>query len=426
MPSPTFEYGIDTIALSLMIVLFSGLIAAVISKKTKFPYTPLLIIFGVVVGPVLHFILPQTARIMFYYLRAFGLFIIMFAAGFEIHLGLLRKHKVVIALLDTAGLLITAIIAGWFFRFLFHVPWSVGFLFGAIVSGTDPATLVPLFKEHKVDKDMETIIITESIFNGPLAIILTLVAFIFVIPEVPAFEDMAIFTPSSSVYGMAVIYFVYQILASALIGGVIAYLSYHALKRFDIHRRPYSLILGLGLAFAGYVIGEMINASGFLVVTIIAIVLGNHADIFHTKNEDVDEAVKDNAAFSDILSTFSIILVFVFLGASLSTSSAHMDSILYGILVGLFVVFVARPLATIVILPKMGIKKYLFIALEGPKGAVAASMATLPIAIGGLYNDANLIYWGELILTSTLMTVFLSMILESAWMPFMNKKLLES
>ena len=425
MPSPTFEYGIDTIALALMIVLLAGLMAMIVSRKTKFPYTPLLILFGILVGPILHLILPQTARIMFYYLRAFGLFIIMFAAGFEIHLHLLKKHRLTIALLDTLGLLITALVAGWFFQIVFHVPWSVGFLFGAIVSGTDPATLVPLFKEHKVDKDMETIIITESIFNGPLAIILTFVAFVFVMPEIPALEDLARFTPSASVYALAVVYFVYQIFASAVIGGIIAYLAYKAFDRFNIHKTPHSLILGLSLAFGGYVIGEAISASGFLVVTIIAIVLGNHEGLFHRKNRDVSEAVKSNAEFSDILSTLSIILVFVFLGASLSTSAAHLDSILYGTLVALFVVFVARPLATLVILPKTGVRKYLFIAFEGPKGAVAASMATLPIAIGALYNDANLIYWGEIILTSTLMTVFLSMILESAWMPFLKRKLLD-
>ena len=91
----------------------------------------------------------------------------------------------------------------------------------------------------------------------------------------------------------------------------------------------------------------------------------------------------------------------------------------------LLVIFVARPLATLVILPKTGVKKYLFIAFEGPKGAVAASMATLPIAIGKIYGDQNLIMWGSFILVSTLMTVFLSMILESAWMPYLKRKLLD-
>ncbi len=425
IPTPTFEFGVETIALAMMIIFLSGIVAMLVSKKTKFPYTPLLIFLGILVGPILGLILPNTARVLFYYVRAFGLFIVMFAAGFQIKLKLLRKHFTVIALLDTVGLFVTAIVSGWIFEFFFHVPWSIGFLFGAIVSGTDPATLVPLFKEHKVSKDMETIIITESIFNGPLAIILTMVALIIVLPEIPAAEEFISFTPGASVYLAAVLYFLYQIFASALIGAGIALLAYWSIKKLGIYKTPYTEVLGLGIAFGGYVIGEALAASGFLVVTILALILGNHQAFFKRKDKRVDEAVKKNEEFNDTLSTFSIILIFVLLGASLNTMHLGAGVLAYSILIALLVIFVARPLATLVILPKMGWKRYLFVALEGPKGAVAASMATLPLAMGMLVNDADLIKWGEFILTATLMTVFLSMILESAWMKPLKRWLLD-
>lgn len=178
------------------------------------------------------------------------------------------------------------------------------------------------------------------------------------------------------------------------------------------------------MAFGAYVFGEVIKASGFLVVTVMAIIIANYSVIFKKRTEEMDFAVGNNKEFTDTISTFSIILIFVLLGAALSLSSSTLSTIMYGTLIALFVVFVARPLATLVILPKTGFMKFLFIALEGPKGAVAASMATLPIAIGELFNDANLIQWGEIILISALMTVFLSMILESAWMPYLSKKLI--
>ncbi|OYT60035.1 sodium:proton antiporter [Euryarchaeota archaeon ex4484_178] len=425
IPTPTFEFGVETIALAMMIIFLSGIVAMLVSKKTKFPYTPLLIFLGILVGPILGLILPNTARVLFYYVRAFGLFIVMFAAGFQINLKLLRKHMMVIALLDTLGLFITALIAGWFFELFFQVPWSVGFLFGAIVSGTDPATLVPLFKEQKISKDMETIIITESIFNGPLAIILTMVALIIVLPEISAAEEFISFTPGASVYMAAIFYFLYQIFASALIGAGIALLAYWSIKKFKIHTTPFTEVLGLGFAFGAYVLGEALYASGFLVVTILALILGNHKAFFKKSSNDVDDAVKRNMSFNDTLSTFSIILIFVLLGASLNTLDISQGVIISSIIIALLVVFVARPLATLIILPKVGAKKYTFIALEGPKGAVAASMATLPVALGKLFNDANMIHWGEFILTATLMTVFLSMILESAWMKYLKKKLLE-
>ena len=423
-PYGIMELGIESIALSLMIVFLSGIASMLISKKTKFPYTPILIFFGILFGPILHLILPITAQILFYYIRAFGLFLVMLAAGFELKVLLLKKHILVIGLLDTLGMLITAILAGWFFQFLFHVPWTVGFLFGAIVSGTDPATLIPLFKSHKIDKDTETIILTEAIFNGPLAIILTMVAFIFIIPEVPALQDLVLIVPSSSLYFAATFFFLYQLFASILIALAFAIITYLTMKKLHITKHPYAEVLVLGMAFGAYVLGEAIKASGFLVVTVMAIILANYSLILKRKSKDMDSAIKNNAEFTDALSTFSIILIFVLLGASLTISTATLGVITDGIIIALFVIFIARPIATLPILPKTGVRKYAFISLEGPKGAVAASMATLPVALGKYTQDANLIHWGETILISALMVVFLSMILESAWMPYLSRKLL--
>ncbi len=424
-PSTAMGLGIGAIALAISIVFLSGIASMLISKKTKFPYTPILIFFGIIFGPILHLILPTTAEVLFYYIRTFGLFLVMLAAGFELKIALLRKHMAVIGLLDTLGLLITAILSGFFFRYIFNVPWSIGFLFGAIVSGTDPATLIPLFKEHKINKDTETIILTEAIFNGPLTIILTLVAFIFIIPEVPPLQHIIPIVPNASLYFAATFFFLYQIFASVLIAFAFAIMTYLIMKKLKVTNHPYAEIFVLAMAFGAYVIGEATKSSGFLVVTVMAIVLANYALIFKRESKDMNEAMNNNAKFTDTLSTFSIILIFVLLGASLTISSTTVEIILRGILIALFVIFVARPLATVVILPKTGARKYLFIALEGPKGAVAASMATLPIALGKYLDDPYLIYWGEIILISALMVVFLSMILESAWMPFLSKKLLK-
>ncbi|WP_240703306.1 cation:proton antiporter domain-containing protein [Thermococcus indicus] len=239
---PSFEFGIETIALASLVVLLSGILAMLISRKTKFPYTPLLVLLGVLVGPVLTLILPQTARLLFYYVRAFGLFL-LFAAGFDLKLHVLKRHKLVIGLLDTVGLLGTAILAGWFFSWAFGVPFPVGFLFGAVVSGTDPATLIPLFQEHEVPKDMETIIITEAIFNGPLAIILTMVALFLIIPEIPGYAPVEPVLQGAGLYAAAIFYFLYQIFVSALIGAVIAYVAYQAIVRFSLYRSSYFFLL---------------------------------------------------------------------------------------------------------------------------------------------------------------------------------------
>ncbi len=425
MPAPSFEFGIEAIALASLIVLLSGVLSMLISRKMRFPYTPLLVLFGILFGPVLALILPNTARMLFYYVRAFGLFLVLFAAGFSLRLDVLRKHKLVITLLDTVGLLGTALIAGWFFSVVFHVPFPVGFLFGAVVSGTDPATLIPLFQEHRVPEDVETIIVTEAIFNGPLAIILTMVALFMILPQISGSAPVEPVLSGAGLYAAAIIYFLYQILVSALIGAVIAYLTYLAITRLGLSKSPYTQILGLTSAFAGYVTGEFVGASGFLVVTIIGLILGNHRDFFRRGSGEVEEAVRKNVEFNDVLSTFSIIFIFVLLGASLDLSNLQWRVLALSFVVALFVIFIARPLSSLVILPFTGFRRFLFISLEGPKGAVAASMAILPVVLGKVYQNPELTRWGELILSAGLMTVLLSMLLESAWVSALRARLLD-
>ncbi len=425
-PSTVLQSGIDAVAFLVLVVLIIGIISLLISRRTGVSYVPLLIILGMLVGPVAGIVDHDLAREMFSYVRVFGLFIILFAEGHHLWRSLLQKNITPITLLDTVGMLITALLAGFFFSIVFHVPWKVGFLFGAIISATDPATLIPLFKQHNVPKDMETIVVTESIFNDPLGIVLTSVALVFVFPEAPSAHIVEAIANYVTLYPAAVLYFLYQIAISLMLGGVIAYFGYLGIKKLKLRKSPYIEMLSLTLAFAGFLVGEIALASGFLVATVIGILLGNHDDFFGDTSLSTVEAVDQDMRFNDLLASFATVFVFVLLGASIDTSHASSTAILYGAVVGLLVVFVARPVATLVLVPRMGWKKTLFIALEGPRGVVPASMAGLPLALGMMYEDSQMIFWGELILASVLITVLLSVILETTWVGFLKKKLLDT
>ncbi len=424
-PSTVLQSGVDAVAFLVLIVLVMGIASLLISRRTGISYIPLLIISGILVGPVLGIVNHVLARDLFSYVRVFGLFMILFAEGHHLWRSLLQKNLKPIALLDTAGILITAILSGWFFSIVFSVPWNVGFLFGAIISATDPATLIPLFRQHKIPKDIETVVVTESIFNDPLAIVLTSLALVFVFPEAPSAQIVEAIAEYISLYPAAITYFLYQLAVSLMLGGTIAYFGYLGIKKLKLRLSPYVEMLSLTLAFAGFLAGEIALASGFLVATVIGILLGNHDDFFGDTTASTTNAVERDKRFNDLLSTFATVFVFVLLGASLDISHASYHAIIYGSLVALFVIFVARPVSTLILLPNLGWKKTLFIALEGPRGVVPASMASLPLALGFMYGDPTMTYWGELILSSILITVLLSVILETSWLVYLKRKLLE-
>ena len=116
----------------------------------------------------------RQAHRLFDLVRVFGLVTILFAEGHSLKWPTLRRHFRSVLLLDTVGLVATAALAGLAFVWLFGAPLLVGLLFGAIVSATDPATVVPLFRRNPIDRDTETLLVAESILNDPLGIVLTL------------------------------------------------------------------------------------------------------------------------------------------------------------------------------------------------------------------------------------------------------------
>ncbi len=48
------------------------------------------------------------------------------------------------------------------------------------------------------------------------------------------------------------------------------------------------------------------------------------------------------------------------------------------------------------------------------------------MTLGLTYKDPQMIGWGETILTATVITVLISVIIETVWMPVLNKKLLKN
>ena len=417
---------IELLNLTIVIVINLGFIAYLASNKFGISNVPLLIIFGMLFGPVFGLIPNADGHHMFNYVRVFGLVIILFAEGHNLKWPIIKKHLATIGLLDTLGLFITTLSAGWLFSWLFNLPFEAGFLFGAIVSATDPATLIPLFKQQKVNEDIKTVIVTESVFNDPLGIVLTTLAIAMIIPEAHEAHLLEVIAGYTSLYPGAVIFFLYEIISAVAIGAFLGLLGYWVVKKIGSAIPPE--LAGLLMAMGGFFLGELAMTSGYLVATTIGIIFGNHSLIFKNKkvNERFDKLLASELSFSEKLSDISSVFIFVLLGATINLSSLG-ATFLKGSILALLIILVVRPLAVLIILPlgKWNIKQYLFISLEGPRGIVPSAMSALPLSIGMMYHNQNLIEWGQIILSATLTTIIFSEILETVWVKFLNNKLLK-
>ncbi len=416
----------ELINFTIIIVVTLGFIAFILSNRYKISSVPILIILGLLFGPVLGLIPRNDAHHLFNYTRIFGLVLILFAEGQNLKWPLIKKHFATIGLLDTVGLFLTAIIAGWAFSFLFHLPFSAGFLFGAIISATDPATLIPLFKQNKVDENIETVIVTESIFNDPLGIVLTILAVALVVPQASEAHLMESIAHYTSLYPAAVLFFLYEVISSVFIGILLGGIGYWILK--EIKPQIYPEIFGLIMAFGGFFIGELVLTSGYLVATTIGIVFGNHNLIFKDDkvNKNFGTFLSSELNFSETLSDLATIFIFILIGATINLS-VFGKTFITGSILALVIIFIARPISVLTLLPlkKWSFKQYLFISLEGPRGVVPSAMSGLPLSLGLMYHNKTLISWGEVILSATLITIIISVITETLWVKFLSGKLLK-
>lgn len=409
----------------LSLLLIAGSIVAKIGERIGVPDIPLLLILGLIIGPFLGIISSVNAQDIFQYVSTIGLVIILLAGGLEMRWIVLKRVLHTVLKLDTIALLILFGISGLIFNTIFKIPYlnPVGYLFGAITCATDPATLIPVFSKSDIDPKIAITLEAESVFNDPLGIVLT--------------------TIMLSVMGLAkslnpIISFITLAIGGIILGLIGGKIFEEIVKRCKFNE--YIAPLTLGTAFLLWYFGEEIfqqltgyQISGYMAVAIMGMYLGNTL----TKIPEKSKEVKNIDEFSNDLSTLIRILIFVFLGASMSLSLLS-NYWLGGLLCALGSIFIARPIGVFIatsIPPVSTLKEKIYYALEGPRGVVPAALSAT--VYGAIMSHPEVIpkyitqYMSPQdiagsILVATFLTILLSVILEASWADILAKKLFKS
>lgn len=404
----------------LGLALVLGSLVAKIAEKLKIPDIPLLLLLGLIAGPFLQIITPESAMEIFEYAGPIGLIFILLGGAFTMRISLLKRVIKTVIKLDTITLLITLIVSGLIFNLVLNLPYNcpIGYLFGAITCATDPATLIPVFSRVKINPEIATILEAESIFNDPLGIVSTTVilGLIGLAPSVNPAIDLI------TLAGGAIV-----------IGIILAKIYEKIIIHCEFHEYVAPLVLG-GAMLLLYVGDELLPSifgygiSGYMAIAIMGLYLGNA--LF--KADDVD--YKYIVSFCEDLSLLARIFIFVFLGACIKLSMLE-NYFLPGLLVALGSIFLARPLGVLVGLfsSKHSLKEKLYIALEGPRGVVPAALAVtvgikilknadkIPTTITKYISPTDI---AGTIIVGTFMTILLSVILEASWAGILASKLL--
>ena len=194
----------------------------------------------------------------------FGASYILFDGGASLRLGVLKQVWITIVVIATVGVVITAVITGLAAHYILGVPLIVALLLGATLASTDPATLVPIFRQIQIRDRVAQTVMSESAFNDAMGAIVT-------------FGVLAVATGTGE-FSLALSLFdllkqsVIGIVAGIALGYLAALLIAHEKWAF---LAEYAPVVTLVAVIGAYFAADGLQASGFMAVFVFGIVLGN-------------------------------------------------------------------------------------------------------------------------------------------------------
>jgi potassium/hydrogen antiporter len=357
--------------LSCGLILAIGTLAAFVAQKIKVPDVAIFLIAGIALGPhALGLVHIPAASALNEIIVLFGASYILFDGGAALRLSVLRQVWITIVIIATIGVLITAAVTGFAAHLILGLPPIVALLLGAAIASTDPATLIPIFRQIKIRDRVAQTVISESAFNDAMAAILT-------------FTVLGLATGSAT---FSLSHALLALLEQSLIG-IAAGLAFGYLAAILIaHEKwaflaEYAPVVTLVAVIGAYFGASGLHASGFMAVFVSGVVLGNKEALGFKM--EVGEAQKLDEF---VLTTAFIMRLFIFtlLGAQVDFAQVSHEG-LGGALVVAVLMLIARP-ATVFLcaLPdrraRWSLSELLFMCWTRETGVIPAALAGLMLA----------------------------------------------
>lgn len=367
---------VDTLLSSGNIVLLFSviLVVAILAAKSGSRFgTPILLLFllvGMLFGSDglgIQFDNPKTAQ----FIGMLALSVILFSGGMDTKYSEIKPVVAEGIVLATLGVLLTAMLTGFFIYLIsgvfgVHLSLTEAFLFAAVMSSTDSASVFSILRSKRqgLKQNLRPLLELESGSNDPMAYILTII-----LVEAVGLGSMNI--------GHAIVTFVQQMSVGALAGYLLGLAAVYLLNHINLNNKSLYSVLLLAVVYLIFSLTDLINGNGYLAVYIAGLVVGNHKIVFQ----------KSLVTFFDGYTWLFQIVMFISLGL-LVNPHEMLDVMEIGLLVGVFMIIVARPLSVLLCLApfrRLTMKSKLYVSWVGLRGAVPIIFATYPL-VAGLEN----------------------------------------
>ena len=360
------------VLLACGVILAAGMASGLAARRLGVPDVVVYLLVGMVLGPELAGAVSIKAdTALNQIILIFGACYILFDGGASLRLAVLKQVWITILVIATIGVVITGAITALAAYYFLSVPVMVALLLGAAIASTDPATLVPVFRQVRIRERVAQTVMSESALNDATGAILT-------------FAVLAVATGSGEFsVGASLLDLGKQALFGMLVGGVLGYLA----ALFIAHEKlaflmEYAPLVTLMAVIGAYLGADNLQASGFMAVFAFGIVLGNK-DAFgfampHREQERLEEFVATTAL---IMRMF----IFNLLGAQVDFGLMN-RYLLGGAAVVAVFMLVARPITVFACaLPdrraRWTFKEMLFMCWTRETGVIPAALAGLLVGM---------------------------------------------
>jgi potassium/hydrogen antiporter len=350
------------------LILTIGIVTGLLAQKIKIPDVALFLIAGIAASPAgLGLINIKSDSALYQIVLLFGASYILFDGGASLRFKVLKQVWITIVVISTIGVLITAGVVGFAAHFVLGVSWMVALLLGAVLASTDPATLVPIFRQVKIRDRVAQTVMSESAFNDAIGAIIT-----FGVLAVAMGTGQ--FSAPAAVFDLLKQSFI-GIVAGGVLGYLAALLIAHERWGFLADHAPVvTLVAVIGAYFAA----DGLQASGFMAVFVFGAMIGNK-DAFGFKMA-ADEAQKLD---DYVLTTAFIMRLFIFILLGAQVDFQLMGQYGFGgVIVVTILMLVARPLTVFICASpdrraQWSFKEMLFMCWTRETGVIPAALAGL-------------------------------------------------
>ena len=359
------QISIEIFILIASILLFFSILVGKTGYRFGVPTLLIFLLIGIGSGSEglgIEFASPDIAQ----YIGVIALNIILFSGGLDTRFAEIRPVVGKGLILATVGVLLTAIFTGififWITNSVIHsVTFSLleSLLLAGIMSSTDSASVFSILRSRglSLKKNLRPLLELESGSNDPMAFMLTIVLIQLIqTPEVSGWE--------------VVLLFLKQLILGALSGFLLGKIAVRIINKINLDNDALYSVLLLTVMFFLFGFSSFIGGNGYLAVYAGGLIIGNHRFVHK----------RSTLRFFDGLTWLFQIIMFLSLGLLVNPSEL-LPIAGVGLLIGLFMIFLGRPMAVLLsLLPfkDMSFKGRLFVSWVGLRGAVPIIFATYP------------------------------------------------